>query len=202
MSTDLHKDNQSAAGSPMHSLIMDFQMAQAILNTIDIVDLQAKATENETLTRFSSYKKLSDPYVRPQDLPLEEDESLTYSSLNSHLQKVQSEQIKNKGLNDIDDLQQNANTAYINKKVTIKVLDKSIKPIHNCWLDKRTRQVYYGSNNKQSISGTVSEINLSGNYLVLKPKTSHQLLNSSLKGYLIEVINPNTGQPIIGTDKA
>jgi hypothetical protein len=197
MSVGSSRKNKNLSSPNGETLITDFQTAQFLLYAIDSAELQAKKSETETLNKFSSYKKLNDHYVRPQDLPIEDDVSLTQLSLNSHLQKVQSDQIKESGSKEIRDLQLAANGSYLNKKVVVRAIDRTVKPFHNCWLDKRSGQLSYGQNNKQLISGRITEVNLSGNYVLIKPKTRHQLISKSLNSYLAEIIDPSTGQSLV-----
>ncbi len=179
------------------ALIADFQTANMLLQAISNANYQANQAENATLDRFSNYKHQGDPYVKPQDLPFEDDKSLTHASLNSHLQKVQSKQIEQHGLQTIRDLENNALNNYIDKKVTIRTLDNKNHPFHNSWLDQRTGENYFGNNHNKSISGKIIEINLTKNYIILKPSAGRQFVNKALRGYLSEVINYSTGIPFV-----
>lgn len=194
------KQRRGVTASLANTLIADFQTSQIILQAIASANYRASQSESDTLIKFSSFRRQGEAYVKPQDLPLDEDKSLTHASLDSHLQKVQSEQIQQRGLQTIHELELSANAAYDNKKISIKVIDNSANPIHNQWLDQASGQFYYGSNHSRSISGKVSEINLSDNYIALKPSTGRQLVNKLLKAYVIEVINPSTGQPLISAE--
>lgn len=181
----------------INTLIADFQTALMLQQAIENAKYMANQAESDTLNKFSNYKQLDTAYVKPQDLPLEEDKSLTHASLNSHLQKVQSKQIEEHGLQTIYDLEQNAKTTFLDKKITIKAIDKSLHPFHNHWYDQRIGQYFYGNNKSRSLSGKVVDINLKSNYIVIKPSPGRQLVNRALKEYLAEVINPATGQSMI-----
>jgi len=178
-------------------LIADFQTTMAIQQAILSADYQAKQAESETLQRFSSYRNINDPYVKPTDIPFEEEKSLTNASLNSHLQLVQSEQIRDSGYNTINELQHNAELNYINKKITFKRTDKKLHPFHNCWHDKYSGEIRYGDNHSSQLTGKISEINLLNNYVIIKPSRTRMLVSGSLKGHLIEIIDPASGIPMV-----
>ncbi|HEY4964141.1 MAG TPA: hypothetical protein VIH90_05590 [Candidatus Saccharimonadales bacterium] len=179
------------------SLINDFQNTQILIRTIEGADYQAKMSEEEILNKFSAYRRSDQVLVNPNDLPLAQDDNLVKESLNAHLQKVQSEQIKDYGVQTINDLEKNANALYLNKKVRIKVVDKKLSPIHNGWINQRTGQQNFGITKALTVSGRIVEISLTNNYIIIKPLLLRKLVNSSLIDYLIEIIAPDSLQPMV-----
>jgi hypothetical protein len=196
-STFSTRNNNTALANPVDTLIADFQTAQMLLQAIANAKYQASLAESEAVNKFSSYRHQGEAFVKPQDIPFEEDKSLTHVSLNSHLQKAQSEQIKHHSLQTIHDLEESAKTTFLNKKITITAKDREHSPFHNHWLDRRNGHSYYGNNQSKSVSGRIIEINLNNNYIVLKPSTGRQFVSRSLSSYIAEIIDPNSGQPLV-----
>jgi hypothetical protein len=178
-------------------LVNDFQNTQILIGTIEGADYRARMSEEEILSRFSSYKQAEAVLVNPNDLPLKDDAELVRESLNAHIQKVQSEQIKNYGVHTIQDLEHKVDELYLNKKIKILVLDKKLGPIHNSWVDNRTGEPHLGDTRAVTVSGRIAAINLADNYIVIKPTMLRKFLNNSLIEYLVEIINLDSLQPMV-----
>ncbi len=178
-------------------LIADFQTALMTLSTIEGAKAQATQAELTTLQQFAVFRQTNQPYVLPQDVPLAEHEKLTRASLDAHLQKVQSEQIEQYGADRIASIRAMANATYQGKKVRVRVLYNEIQPLHNCWRDKLTGQLYFAKNQSMSITGTLQEINLLENYIRLAPTLGRKFVNQTLEYYLVEILEPASLHPMV-----
>jgi hypothetical protein len=179
------------------NLVLDYQNTQVMLTTIDGAEHQAKQTENNILSQFSSYKQAEVGIVRSTDLPLSDDSRLVHDSINAHLQKVQSEQIKQQGISRIRDLGHNANVNYLSKKIKVNVLGKVNRPFHSIWTNKLSGAQSFSKNVAPALSGVISEIDLVNNYLVIKPTAFRRLVNSQTTGYYVEIISLDSLQPMV-----
>ena len=178
-------------------LVNDFITVQRILGTIEYAQEEAKQTENEMLKKISSYKTDDEVIVNPAHLPVSENDNILRNSFDSQLKKVQSAQLKEHGLSTIRDLQAKNNAKYLNKKVTIKLTDSKYKPFHNHWFNQNTGEDKLSPNKSKSISGKISQINFTENYIVIKPGRFKSLISKALVEQVVEVMSFSDNRSMI-----
>ena len=65
--------NKKLTSKSINTLIADFQTAQMLQQAIQNAEILANQAESDTLNKFSNYKHQGTAYIKPQDLPLEDD---------------------------------------------------------------------------------------------------------------------------------
>lgn len=176
-------------------LLADFQSAFISLSTIAAAQYQAQASEETIAQELAS--ATGGGYLNPGALNPAAQESLSHASLNAHVMKVQAQQMRQLGEEQINSLQIELAALYGSRKITVSALPGSDRtPFDAVWFDN-----YDGFRSNEykthSLSGRITEINLRKNYIALKPKMVARLFNQQLTSYIVYVINPDTMEPAV-----
>lgn len=167
------------------------------LSTAHTAEYYARQSEEQALKSITEIQSQSySGYGTSQNVPVTSQESLIRSSVDAHLQKVQASQISAQVSMNNATSEQNAQT-YIKRKVRITVIDPVFQPIESYWLNANTGQYDRGQLKTMTIKGTITEISLQNNYLVLKPDFASRLLLPRRKFFIVYVVNPQTLLPSI-----
>lgn len=178
-------------------LVADFQSAFAALATAQYAQSEAQNTENAVVAELHSMTGLS--YLNPGSInPLRQND-IGRASLNAHVMKVQAAQLQQLSQEQLAALQDQVTADYLGRKVRISALDTSERPFDAVWFSDHTG---YRSNPiaKPNVTGTIAEVNLEKNLIVLKPRLLPRLINREFAAYFVYVIDPATLQPAVNID--
>lgn len=179
-------------------LVADFQSAIANLVTMETAKYAAKQSENEAIRTIETVSSNSNGvFVTPGDIQVAAQQSLLRSSLDTHIKKVQAQQIESFTAAQISAIEQKDSNRFCGKKVHIAVADSSLNPIESYWYDDRSGQESRGVIKAKSVKGTLEEISFSKNLLIIKPLLASRMILSSRKYFVVSVINPQTLMPLV-----
>jgi hypothetical protein len=135
-------------------------------------------------------------YLQPGALVVDSQEAVSHASLDAHIKKVQAEQIQQLNAQQLAQLQIKTKTDFLNRRVRITVINNQSNPVESLWFDPRSG--YRNSpNNRRIIQGTIEDILLDKNAIVIKPNPMLRMINNSLKAFIIYVIDPQTFTPTV-----
>jgi len=185
----MSKDHIPISG---RKLVADFQSALISRATSEAAQYEAKRSESELLGQLAS----NGPYLNPVNLSETEGDQVARASLDAHIKKVQAEQLKTLSSKQLQSTVMEDTLAYKGKKVRITALAKDFRPFDILWFNS---QHGYRSNEfkKSSLEGTIEELELDKNMLIIKPKFIRRLVTSDLKNFIVYVINPSTLEPAV-----
>lgn len=174
-------------------LVAEFQAV--MINEVGVSVSAAEAAQSEKLAtdalRYFSQVDILNPTLIPSD----SNNQIARASVDAHIKKIQAAQYESLGKEQLAQMQSNA-TRYIHKPVTIRVLERSKKPIESVWFSKQ-KGYYTGVVNTNSLKGVIEEIWFDKNAILLKPRTVSRMFEPARKNYIVYVIDPATLQPMI-----
>lgn len=176
-------------------LIADFQSAFAAIATAEYAVNEAANSEGAVVSELRS---LSDQtYLNPGSISPVRQNDIGRASLNAHVMKVQAAQLQQLSQEQLFTLQSQITADYIGCKVRITATTDG--PFDAVWFSDQTG---YRTNplKKTAITGTIAEVNLAQNLLVLKPNLLPRLINREFVAYFAYVIDPATLQPAVKID--
>ncbi len=182
-------------------LVSSYQLAIVNLSTAITAEYHAKLSEQRAVNYISNAPVNENSiYVTPQDIPDHMQDTLANTSMDAHMKKVQAEQISRKTSNDTILLEQLAKRDYAHKKVQVTILEANQHPVESYWQHNKSGKVTTGQVKSKKIKGTIEDINLNKNLLILKPTRLSRTFNPERKLFAIYVINPDSLQPMISID--
>jgi len=155
---------------------------------------EAKRSEEAVLKQLSEASRGS--YLNPSSFTESQGDSAAHASLDAHIKKVQAEQLRSMSSAQINAVVTEDHKLYVGRKVRITSLDKGFQPFDGVWFDAQNG-VRYNTLKKSTIEGRIENVDLQKNMLIIQPKRAARLLNSSLRQYVIYVINPQTLVPAV-----
>lgn len=195
-----HENKSSNSGLVVSGelLVADFQSALVNMATADTAQFEAKRSEQIAVQAIADSPHDSNPiFITPRDIPAETQAAVAQASVDAHLKKVQAEQIASFSAAQIAQMEQEDEVKYKGKKVTIDIIDGSSQPVESIWFDNKTGQYQQTIYKKSSCKGTIQEISLTRNVLVLKPSFVSSLILPARKLFAVYVINPQTLSPAV-----
>lgn len=175
-------------------LVADFQSTMLALATSDAAQHEAIRSEQELLSSLAATSEGN--YLNPNNFGNISSDSVAKASLDTHIKKVQAEQIKSLSASQYKATVEDDNKAYIGKKVRITSLSKEYEPFESMWFDSRTGYKSYEFK-KNSIEGSIEELLFDKNAVLIKPKMMRRLFVSDMKFFIVYVINPTTLEPAV-----
>lgn len=173
------------------SLITAFESVATNLSAMYTAQFSAKRSEQETVQILEQLGAHNGLYLTPEDIPDDVKEQLTRTSLDAHLQKVQSEQITAVAMQQLHGQEQDLQRNFIGKKISLRAVDTVFKPFESAWTDG-AGQMKTSALKTNHLKGIIDSILLEQNLLVLRPSLSLRLISPNTKSYLVHVINPET----------
>lgn len=175
-------------------LLADFQTAFVSAATIEAAKYEASRSENDLLDHLAAVG--GGTYLNPGELSSNTQADLTRNSLDTHIKKVQAQQLDSMNTLQLQQLLDNARTNYVGRKIIVQALQPKAGAIESVWFDQRNG---FRSNptHKHKVTGIVQDVLLDRNVLILRPTMGTRLLNSSLENYMIYVIDPQTLLPMV-----
>lgn len=175
-------------------LVADFQSAYVGLATAELAKSEAHRSEEAIVSELQSLSSQS--YLNPNGISPVRQNDIGRASVNAHVMKVQAEQLQQMSYQQLAVLQDELSNNYIGKKVLVTPFESSESPFDTVWLNKETGY-RTNQNTKKQIKGTIAEIWLDKNLLVIKPPLLPRMINSELNAYFVYVIDPVTAQPAV-----
>lgn len=175
-------------------LVADFQTAFASAAAADVATYEAERSENELMGQLAAVS--GNHLLNPATLPLSNNYDISRISLDAHIKKVQAQQIKNMSSEQLQNLMEQANYNYRHKHVAVRVLMPDHQPIESVWLQPGLGYQNHPTT-KHSATGTIEQVLLDKNALVLRPRWQQRIVNSRLKHYIVYIIDPQTLQPMV-----
>lgn len=167
----------------------------AMINLAGTEISAAEARESEQLATNALGYFAQDGVLNPALIPTDANAEIARASVDAHIKKLQAEQYEALGQSQLADMQEQVK-AYVGKKLQITVLDRAKKPISSLWFNA---QKGYSANEVDTagIRGTIEEVWLEKNALLLKPRLSSRIFEPNRKNYIVYVIDPYTMKPMV-----
>ncbi len=178
-------------------LVADYQSVMIDLATSEAASYEAERSESEMLSKLSTSS--AGGYLNPSNINQSIGENIARVSLDTHVKKVQAEQIKSISTAQVQEILAEDKKVYLGKKVHITSLDRSYSPFESLWFDPQNGYRTYDFK-KPSISGKIEEILIEKNALVLKPNFMRRIFVSDLKFFVAYIINPTTLEPTVSIE--
>jgi hypothetical protein len=180
-------------------LLADFQNVFVSTATAEAARFEAQKSESDLMNHLNTISRGS--YLQPGTIGQDLQTDVARASLDAHIKKVQAEQLDSMTAEQTQNLIAADRNAYRGQKVTVKTIVSGLSPIELVLFDERNG---YRSNTsrRKTVSGTIEEVLLDKNMLILKPSWRARVMNSGLQNYLIYVIDPDTLNPMIEFDAA
>lgn len=187
-------DRESSGGQ----LVAAYQSALTNRSTAYTAQQEAKLSEQRAINYISETPANNNPvFVTPTDIPQNMQDTLAKASLDAHMKKVQADQIAHTTNSELYNLEQQSKRKYISRRVQITILEPNQHPAESYWQNSKTGKVTTGQINSKKIKGTIEDIVLSKNLLILAPTKIARIFNPERKLIAIYVINPETFAPMV-----
>ena len=176
------------------SLLEDFMTVFISMTTIEAAQREAERSESAVMEYLSSVN--SGLYLNPNALTENSQVNVARASLDAHIKKVQAQQLTSMNAHQLRNLIDQDRSSYIGCKVRITVTSLEIMPIVSVWFDIKNG---YRDNQtrKKTVIGTIEEILLDKNALVLRPTSGTRFLYTNLQHYVVYIIDPETLMPMV-----
>lgn len=178
-------------------LVSNFLAAVTNIVTAKTAEIAAKRSEQDTLLTIESLNTANGLYVTPEDIPTDIKDRLVRESLDAHLKKAQSEQISHAAIGQMKLLEQQTIKEFQGKKVIVRVLDHSARPLEGVWYDPKANKFTSQVMKTTQVRGIIKEIRLNQNVLILIPTITTRLMWPKQQNFVVYVVNPNTLQPAV-----
>lgn len=179
-------------------LVEQFKNALILRSTVQYAKEEAERSEQETVQGLDAISRGT--YLNPSVVPVDLQNQLTRASVDAHIKKVQANQIDQSSRQQMAELQENANKKYVGRKVIVTILNGLEKPVESIWLNPNSGQYYNGVLNTKSVTGTIEELMLEKNALLLKPHFWSRVGAKNRKYFLVYVISPDTLEAFVKFD--
>lgn len=176
-------------------LVSEFQSAMVNLSTAYVAEAEAQHSEVDIENTLKYAMPNNGVFLTPGDITPEAADRLVKTSVDAHLKKVQAEQIKAYAASQVSQQQMDAEQKYKGRKVQITTIGDSKDVFIPLWLDKNTGGLREGTFKGKTIAGTIEELALENNLLVIKPNLMWRTIQPDRKFFLVVVINMQTLTP-------
>jgi hypothetical protein len=176
-------------------LVAEFQTALNNLVTMDSAEAEAQYSEANIENALKYQAPQNGVFLTPQDISPEAADALVRNSIDAHLKKVQAQQIKAYASSQVSQQQQEAEQNYKGRKVKITNLSSEKDIFIPLWTDKRMGQLREGTFKGKTITGTIDDLALDKNLLVIKPTWVWRSVQPDRRFFLVVVINMQTLMP-------
>jgi hypothetical protein len=188
----MHDNNDPRVSGQL--LVADFQTV--LVSTATSLAAKQAADMSEAVLVDQLNSMSSGSFLDPGNLPAEAQTDITRESLDAHIKKFQALQLDALSAQQLESLIAQDNTLYAGRKVHVSVIDPSLEPVEFVWFNSQTG--YRTSTvKKTSLTGTIQEVLLDQNTLILQPSLTARLFGGDLHSYLVHVIHPQTLLPVV-----
>lgn len=187
------RHSKTPAGSGQQ-LVADYQTVFVSSATIEAAKYEADQSESDLINHLAAVS--GGTYLQPSNLSTDVQADLTRTSLDTHIKKVQAQQLDSMNARQLQDLLVQDRATYIGRKIAVRTLQPKSDAIEFVWFDQRSGFRSHVTR-KRRVVGTIQDVVLDRNVLILKPSLSARLLNSSLENYMVYVIDPVSLMPMV-----
>lgn len=191
------KRNQIAKSVSGPLLVADFKTAVANLTTMHTAQFLAKQSEQAVLGVIGEAARM---VTTPNGQNNVVNQETIQQSLDAHVKKVQAEQIASVALRDTTEHELIDSQQYKGKKVIVTAIHGFDTPFEAAWLNEQTGEYKVNSYRTKSIRGTIDDLSLSKNIIVIKPTFLSLTLTPARKYFLVHVIDIHSLEPAVSID--
>ncbi|TAH33449.1 hypothetical protein EYC59_04945 [Candidatus Saccharibacteria bacterium] len=175
-------------------LVAHFQTAFIALVTAIAAKSEAERSENNLVGQLRYMS--GGAFLSPGQLNPDFQTDVTRSSLDAHIKKVQAEQLDVASSQQVEALLEQDKHDYVGRRVRVDVINPNETPIDSVWFNQH--HGYRHNNTKRKLAnGTIREVRLDENVLLIQPPFTTRLLYRELKYYAVYIINPETLEPMV-----
>ena len=175
-------------------LVANFQTVLTSQAITEAAKYEAARSESALMNELDSLGRAG--YLNPGTITPGQQPDLSRESLDAHIKKIQAQQLESLSVQQLGELIAQTRARYLGHKVAVLPLNYKDAPVESVWFDPATG--YRGGQVKRKkIAGTIEDLLLDQNLLVIKPTRGMQLLNPQLQNYVVYVIDPSTFQPLV-----
>jgi hypothetical protein len=178
------------------AIIAQFTAAATNLSAAFTAKAYATKAESDTLRMLEQLQSSNGLYVTAEDIPDSQKSQLVATSLDSHLKKVQSEQIEMSVYQQTVNDQKELDTFLKGKYVTLEAIATN-EPFQTVWQNAQNGALTTHRIKAKSIKGYVEEVSLENNYMLIRTTSMSRLLQPRRLFYVAHVIQPATLMPMI-----
>lgn len=175
-------------------LVTDFKAALISSATVELAKREAERSEAE-ITGLLSYVS-NGSFLNPSALTTESQSAVTRASVDAHVKKIQAQQMELLNAGQLAELSERDQMQYGGRKVRVGIIDYKQQPVESVWSDPHLGY-RKGVITKGGVAGTIDQVLLTQNLLVLKPTGFNRLLNRQLLYYIVYVMHPETLEPLV-----
>lgn len=198
MKQENNVNSKQTSGSLSGSELITY-FVNAVTNIVTSETAKVAASESEQRV-LSGMQQLagSDAYTSAGDLTSINVNKLAKDSLNSHLEKVQSEQINQFVAQQLAQLQTEVTKKYTGKKIRIQRIPNYSNQFEAVYVDNGQPRI--SPYNGQHINGKIHEAVLEQNILLITPTFLSSKLTPNRIFYRVHVLDLETIQPQVTVD--
>jgi hypothetical protein len=185
--------SKNPAGSGQQ-LLADYQTVFVSAATIEAAKYEANQSENDLIDHLAAVSGGS--YLQPGNLTTDVQADLTRTSLDTHIKKVQAKQLDSMNSHQLQELSTQDRALYIGRKIAVTNLRPKGDAIESVWFDQRAGFRSHVTR-KRRVVGTIQDVLLDRNVLIVKPSFSTRLFNTALESYMVYVIDPTSLMPMV-----
>lgn len=162
---------------------------------------EAERSERATLAALNTYQAARNGiFIAAGDIPVASLDDLSRRSLDAHLKKAQTGQITAYTAEQLAQLQAEADRQYVGRAVRVRILIAAVRPVEAVWFDSHTNQSRTSPAAPRQLKGSISEIHLDRNLLVIRPTRTSRLLVRGREYFLVYPIDPDTIAPAVSLE--
>lgn len=178
-------------------LVAEFQSGLTNLVTMDVAAAEAARSEADITNALQYSNPGNGVFLSPNDLDPNVAETLVKTSVDAHIKKVQAAQISSYATSQVNQQEQTALNTYKGRKVRLTNLSDSNDVFIPLWQNSQTGQMREGTYKDKVLTGTIEDLSIEKNLLVIKPTLLWRTIQPGRKYFLVQVINMQTLQPNI-----
>lgn len=175
-------------------LLADYQTVFVSTATIEAAKYEAAQSESDLINHLADVS--GGTYLQPGALSSDIQADLTRTSLDTHIKKVQAQQLDSINAQQLQQLLEQDRAIYLGRKIAVTSLRPKSDAIESVWFDQRAGFRSHVTR-KRRVVGIIQDVLLDRNVLILKPTFSSRLLNNTLENYMVYVIDPNSLMPMV-----
>jgi hypothetical protein len=188
----MHRTKKPAGSG--QQLLADYQTVFVSTATIEAAKYEAAQSENELINHLADVS--GGTYLQPGALSSDVQADLTRTSLDTHIKKVQARQLDSMNAQQLQQLLEQDRAIYLGRKIAVSSLRPKSDAIESVWFDQRAGFRSHVTR-KRRVVGTIQDVLLDRNVLILKPSFGARLLNNTLENYMVYVIDPDSLMPMV-----
>lgn len=178
-------------------LLQSYINAISNIVTMQTANFLAEDYEKEIVNNLGSLNTRNGVFITTSDIPDGRAEKFVKDSVNAHLAKVQSNQIKSVTVQEIERLKTDTLRRFKGKKINIIKINSKSDIFDAVYLDSETGGYRISKYTAKSIKGTVEDISYEDNLLVIKPSYFSRILAPNRILIHVYVLDIQTMEPNI-----